>query len=105
MTDRDLLAEGRRLLDKASSGPWDFGPHCHIEKGCRCLLCHDPATVWFITNMLGCEDVPVPDGADQERCDEYGHTFNDAEFIVWARNSLAAVFDELETLRARAGDA
>jgi hypothetical protein len=105
MTDRDLLAEGRELLAAATPGPWDFGPHCHIEKGCRCLCCHDPATVWYITNMLGCEDVPVPEGADQERCDDLGHTYNDAELIVWTRNNLAGVLDELESLRTRARDA
>lgn len=92
------IAEGHRLDKAATPAPWDTDPHAHLEKGCRCLCCHDSATVTHTTNMLYCEDIPVPDGADQTRCDQPGYTWSDAELIVWARNHLPALLDSAEKL-------
>ncbi|MFF4026936.1 hypothetical protein ACFYY5_29210 [Nocardia elegans] len=94
------IAEGHRLDKAATPGPWDTDPHAHLEKGCRCLCCHDSATVTHTTNMLYCEDIPVPDGADQTRCDQPGYTWSDAELIVWARNHLPALLDAAEKVAA-----
>ncbi|MEV6432611.1 hypothetical protein [Nocardia sp. NPDC051463] len=100
----DLIAKGRRLLAAATPGPWDVDPHAHREKGCRCLCCHDDATVTQTTNMLSCDDFPVPDGRDQERCEQAGYSYPDAELIVWMRNNLPGLLDELETWRSLARD-
>lgn len=97
MPDRDLITEGRTLLAAATPGPWDTDPHAHLEKGCRCLSCHDSATVTLTTNMLDCQDIPGSD--DQTRCEQSGYTWADAELIVWMRNSLPALLAETEQLR------
>lgn len=102
-TDRDLIAEGRTLLAAATDAPWQVDVHSHLEKGCRCLCCHDSPTVALTTNMLDCQDIPVPDGADQTRCEQSGFTWGDAELIVWVRNNLPALLDAAEKLaRVRA---
>jgi hypothetical protein len=96
VNDRDLIAELRRLHALATADPWRIDPHSHMQRDCRCLSCHDDATVWHTTNMLDCDDVPVPDGGDQERCDQVGYSLADAELITRMRNNLPALLDALE---------
>lgn len=96
MSDQDLIAEGRNLLEAATSAPWQNDPHAHLERGCRCLSCHGPATVWQTSNMLACSDIE-PD----HRCDELGHTYADAELIVHMRNTYSELLDKLDTALIR----
>lgn len=98
-TDCDLIAEGRKKLAVATDAPWKVDVHSHLEKDCRCLCCHDNPTVTLTTNMLDCQDVPVPDGADQTRCEQSGYTWDDAQLIVWMRNNVPTLLDELTELR------
>lgn len=99
--DRDLITEGRAKLAAATNAPWQVDVHSHLEIGCRCLSCHDSPTVSHTTNMLFCEDIPIPEGRDQTRCEQAGYTYVDADLIVWMRNSLPALLDALEAQRAR----
>lgn len=101
MADRDLIAEGRAKIAAATNAPWQVDVHSHLEIGCRCLSCHDSPTVSHTTNMLFCEDIPIPEGRDQTRCEQAGYTYVDAELIAWMRNNLPAVLDALEAQRAR----
>lgn len=101
MADRDLITEGRAKLAAATNAPWQVDVHSHLEIGCRCLSCHDSPTVSHTTNMLFCEDIPIPEGRDQTRCEQAGYTYVDADLIVWMRNSLPALLDALEAQRAR----
>lgn len=51
--------------------------------------------------MLACNDVPIPEGLDQERCEESGVTYADAELIAHMRNTYEEMLDELADASAR----
>jgi hypothetical protein len=96
MIDPALIDEGYTKLAAASSSPWGIDPHAHLEEGCRCLSCYAHPTVAQTTNMLECQDVPVPDG--HPRCEQLGYTWADAELIEYMRNNIADLLDAARKL-------
>jgi len=75
-----LLAEGRQLLEAATSGPWHADCHGSIA---------DP---WYSVNRLG--------GASQVARFMSSEP-HDAALVAWARNNLGRLLDEIRRLRAK----
>lgn len=73
-----------QLAEAATQGTWQIDGHSHIEVGCRCLSCHDEPTVWHVSTMLACEEVP----GEGDRCEQVGFSYADAAFIEAANPAV-----------------
>lgn len=100
----DTLTAIRQRLNAASQ-TWSLDPHSHPLRGCRCLSCHQAATVWQPGGYF-CDDVPrsESDVDDQgDRCDQFGYPYDDAVFIAHARGDIEYLLGEVDRLTRQAG--
>ena len=94
-----------RARAEAASQHWSMGSHAHPVKGCRCGSCWQPATL-SQPGGLFCDDVGerehdgIGDPDEGDRCDQFGYTWPDADFIVHARDDMLALLGEVDRLRA-----
>lgn len=83
MTDRDLIAEGRAVDAAATPGPWYACVNDLIGGKCVQVV-----------------DTPASETPPGNHVVDMVFRDADAEHIVWMRNNLRAVLDELKAARA-----
>ena len=76
-----LIAEARAFTEKATPGPWVYDP----EDGFRDVYIDEVGDGPMLLNDTGAGD----------------YTHDDARFIAWARSSVPALADALETALAK----
>lgn len=96
MLDYNKIKQIKERLNKATPDGWDISVHSHPTKGCRCLSCYDDAIGFYVTNSASI----VCDDGDGYANEDYLMPYEDADFIIHARDDMLTLLEEIRHLHS-----